>query len=61
MMSFFHANQTSRQKANPRQTPTRQTRPEERCPEEACPDKTKSLPLLKETPQASLVQKKPVS
>ena len=32
-----HANQTSRQKANPRQTPSRQTRPEECCPEEACP------------------------
>ena len=57
-MSFCHANQTSRQKANPRQTPSRQTRPEECCPEEACPRQNQGLPLLKETPQASLVQKK---
>src|SRR5271157_6239654 len=34
---FCHAKQTSRQKDNPRQTPSRQTRPEECCPEEACP------------------------
>ena len=33
---FCYAKQTSRQKANPRQTPSRQTRPEECCPEEAC-------------------------
>ena len=58
-MSFLPYQPNSRQKANPRQTPSRQTRPEECCPEEASPDKTKGLPLLKETPQASLVQKKP--
>jgi hypothetical protein len=34
---FCHANQTSRQKTNPRQTPSRQARPEECRPEEACP------------------------
>ena len=56
---FCHANQTSRQKATPRQTPSRQTRPEECCPEEACPRQSQGPPPLKETPQASLVQKKP--
>src|ERR1700675_4376078 len=41
---FCHANQTSRQKATPRQTPSRQTRPEECFPEEACPRQSQGPP-----------------
>ena len=58
-MSFYHANQTGRQKANARQIPSRQTVQKNVVQKKPVPDKTKGLPLLKEMPRASLIQKKP--
>jgi hypothetical protein len=56
---FCHAKQTSRQKANPRQTPSRQPAQKNIVQRKPAPEKPKGLRLLKETLQASLVQKKP--
>ena len=44
----------------PGKPPSRQTRPEKCCPKKPAPYKAKGLSRLKETLQASLIQKKPV-
>ena len=58
-MSFCHANQTSRQKANAGKSQAVNPAQKNVVQKKPVPDKTKGLPLLKGTPQASLIQKKP--
>jgi hypothetical protein len=58
-MSFCHANQTSRQKANAGKSQAVNPAQKNVVQKKPVPDKTKGLPLLKEMPRASLIQKKP--